>query len=845
MSAAPRGSVSALAAAMLVVGLLTVAVGLGALPSPIGSDDPGTAEAQLDSVIDDAVGDELRQHGVGGVAGETEIGTVRAYENPSGQEHFRVESDQPTYWRTGAYDVYSGTGWYRSNDAAPSDRTQPPGTDSADQTTSTVEIQTPTTRVPTPWRPTGVDADDASFSFSGQRGIEADSTLSPGDEITVQSVQPRSDPEVLQGAGTAYPDEIESRYTELPSATPDRVRDRTKEITADAETPYETAVAVRDWLRANRGYTLDVPPPEGDVADELLFERQAAHCAYFATTMATMLRAEDIPTRYAVGYTSGDRVDENEYVLRDAHAHAWVEVYFPDVGWVPFEPTPSAERSAAVADAVDTVDDDEFDGAASFDPSPPEQTGSTIGDEDGLDDGLDDDPPTDDPPGDDPPENDTGSGEEEDNGSERETPSFSIELLDEPVAGEALTVSTTTEDGYTVDGRVQFDGESIGEIEFGSSVTGEVPYSQSLLIEVWHEDTPESAPPDDRQRVDVTADLAVEYTGKTQPGGDGQIEATLNDEPLSNATVRVDGEAVPAEDADGADTLQTDQQGAAPVSLPMEPAGTATITVERGDLQATTTVPIDTVSVTVEEPTVVLPGRELTVSVASDGDPIDGLDLALDGETARTDEDGIATFTAPVTTEATVAVEGSDSPATATVQPLVTLGIGLGLVVGVLGVGVLSSSALRSNSRPAVVSWLIGGGRWARAAGATVRGRTAWVTGVATTVLVGVRTRLGLLRAHLGGPQPFPGVDRSGEQSLAVAAWGTLVRTLPGDHRTSTPRAITDRAISAGFPAGPCERLLAAYRAVRYGGRSPDDGLRDRVGEAIDALTGHTPEGDG
>ena len=72
----------------------------------------------------------------------------------------------------------------------------------------------------------------------------------------------------------------------------------------------------------------------------------AGYCTYYATTMAVMLRTQGIPARMATGYTSGERVAEDEWVVRGLNAHAWVEVYFPETGWVAFDPTPSAAREA-------------------------------------------------------------------------------------------------------------------------------------------------------------------------------------------------------------------------------------------------------------------------------------------------------------------------------------------------------------------------------------------------------------------------------------------------------------------------------------------------------------------
>ncbi|MFB6188304.1 MAG: transglutaminase domain-containing protein, partial [Halapricum sp.] len=92
---------------------------------------------------------------------------------------------------------------------------------------------------------------------------------------------------------------------------------------------------------------LSVNKPSGNVADAFLFEMNKGYCTYFATTMTVMLRTQGIPARMVVGYTPGERVSENKWVVRGYNSHAWVEAYFPDVGWVRFDPTPAASRQQA------------------------------------------------------------------------------------------------------------------------------------------------------------------------------------------------------------------------------------------------------------------------------------------------------------------------------------------------------------------------------------------------------------------------------------------------------------------------------------------------------------------
>jgi hypothetical protein len=77
------------------------------------------------------------------------------------------------------------------------------------------------------------------------------------------------------------------------------------------------------------------------VVDTFLFEDREGVCEQYATALAVMARSLDIPARLAAGYGAGDyNAITGYYEVRLSHAHSWVEVYFPEYGWVPFDPTP-------------------------------------------------------------------------------------------------------------------------------------------------------------------------------------------------------------------------------------------------------------------------------------------------------------------------------------------------------------------------------------------------------------------------------------------------------------------------------------------------------------------------
>ena len=119
-----------------------------------------------------------------------------------------------------------------------------------------------------------------------------------------------------------------------------------RELTEDAPTVYDKAVAIEQWLSGTEFlYTLDLPqlPPESAI-DAFLMQTRVGHCELFASAMALMLRSLGIPTRVVNGYRGGEWSEtDRAYTIRQYMAHLWVEVYFPDYGWVRFDPSPAGE----------------------------------------------------------------------------------------------------------------------------------------------------------------------------------------------------------------------------------------------------------------------------------------------------------------------------------------------------------------------------------------------------------------------------------------------------------------------------------------------------------------------
>ena len=148
------------------------------------------------------------------------------------------------------------------------------------------------------------------------------------------------------GGDERYAD-ILSLHTQLPEGIEAGVYALTMEVVDGLENPYDRATAILEYLRGNMRYTLDTAyPPEGrDFASWFLLDSREGYCSYYATAMAVMGRIAGLPTRYVEGYLARP----GREALTGEDAHAWAEVYFKGVGWIPFDATGGATGRGGMA----------------------------------------------------------------------------------------------------------------------------------------------------------------------------------------------------------------------------------------------------------------------------------------------------------------------------------------------------------------------------------------------------------------------------------------------------------------------------------------------------------------
>jgi transglutaminase-like putative cysteine protease len=170
--------------------------------------------------------------------------------------------------------------------------------------------------------------------------------LRAGDTYSVTALMSFADVSSLRASGAEYPAWVRERYLQVPATLSPRLRELASQIVAEngAQTPYDQAVVIQDYLRTLT-YNESIPsPPQGaEPVEWFLFEQREGYCDYFASAMVLMLRSQGVPARWVRGYAGGE-FDANRglYVVRESVAHSWPEVYFPGFGWERFEPTPAS-----------------------------------------------------------------------------------------------------------------------------------------------------------------------------------------------------------------------------------------------------------------------------------------------------------------------------------------------------------------------------------------------------------------------------------------------------------------------------------------------------------------------
>ncbi|HEX6586943.1 MAG TPA: transglutaminase-like domain-containing protein [Solirubrobacterales bacterium] len=303
-----------------------------------------------------------------------------------GSRVLNIASDAAHYWKAVNLDSFDGTSWVRSAPpvsepalgqplAFHSKGTQPkPIPDFVDRVNFEVRGLSSPVAV---GAGTVLALDDVAATPTRDGVWETEDSLERGDSYTALVYDPKPSDADMARAGTAYPAEASPYVSFSLAGAPGGPRalqvpfwGRSGPAPIEGQvrgTPYETMYAlarslaegaatpsaavrrIEFHLRANYEYEQDVPARDHPLPDFLSVDR-AGYCQQFSGTMALMLRMLGIPSRVASGFATGVTNVRGGFQVEDTDAHNWVEVFFPEIGWVTFDPTPAAAPAATPVD---------------------------------------------------------------------------------------------------------------------------------------------------------------------------------------------------------------------------------------------------------------------------------------------------------------------------------------------------------------------------------------------------------------------------------------------------------------------------------------------------------------
>lgn len=391
---APGPSAAARAGAVVVAGL---ALGAGALGAPRLDGDRPLIDYRsfTDALVDGSQARFDWDHGYGPLDWARD-----------GRELLRVKARTPSYWKASSLERFDGRGWSAQvpSDARALDTPLPAAKSVWFERARFTVRNLRSEQYFSPGVATAIDdvVVPASPAGSGTWRVGG-RPLKQGDTFTADAYVPKPEAAELARAGTDYPEyALAALSIELPEAVggppgptvgggltpasqirfaafgrPGDTRVAPPEglpyvgggtvldasayrrtwrlaqlLRAQAATPYELVRTVRRRVMADATYS-ELPEGSRIPLERFLFDDRTGYCQQFSGAMALLLRMGGVPARVASGFTPGtfDR-DRGEYVVRDLDAHSWVEVFFPDIGWVTFDPTPTEAppRAQDIAD---------------------------------------------------------------------------------------------------------------------------------------------------------------------------------------------------------------------------------------------------------------------------------------------------------------------------------------------------------------------------------------------------------------------------------------------------------------------------------------------------------------
>ncbi|MEP6844039.1 MAG: DUF3488 and transglutaminase-like domain-containing protein [Pseudolysinimonas sp.] len=301
---------------------------------------------------------------------------------------YTTSNDQAVYLRLATLDTFDGRSWSPSL-VGPGEKNTLSAFPAAAGLTSVVKQSKTTAAVtvgkiqgnwlPVPYPTTKVTGTTGTWFWEAQGlSVRSADTSVGGQTYSASFLSVQPDLAQLRSPSTS--DTVSKSYTALPADLPPIITDTAESVAGSATTEYDRALALQDYFRSDAfTYSTTAPVAQGydgtgtDVVAEFL-QRKAGYCVHFASAMAIMARVLGIPSRVAVGFQPGQPSVQNGktvFSVSTHDLHAWPELYFPGIGWLRFEPTPSRGEVPSYSDpaAVAQLPTDSPTDAASATPT--------------------------------------------------------------------------------------------------------------------------------------------------------------------------------------------------------------------------------------------------------------------------------------------------------------------------------------------------------------------------------------------------------------------------------------------------------------------------------------------
>lgn len=160
-------------------------------------------------------------------------------------------------------------------------------------------------------------------------------------------------PEYYEGFVDLYQEKTNENYTSYDVSRFPRLAELCRNETPNLDNLNEITTFILYTLQTQAKYskTPGSVPFNTETVEYFLFENHQGYCVHFATTAALMYRMLGVPSRYVTGYSISSGLFEpkenGDYhysaTVSDMSAHAWVEIFLKDYGWVPVEVTPTLD----------------------------------------------------------------------------------------------------------------------------------------------------------------------------------------------------------------------------------------------------------------------------------------------------------------------------------------------------------------------------------------------------------------------------------------------------------------------------------------------------------------------